>query len=31
LGLKDLHTQNCCLLKKFIDKLFSDDPAPWKD
>ena len=31
LGLKDLVLQNCCMLMKLIDKLFSWDPAPWKD
>jgi hypothetical protein len=31
LGIKGLHLQNCCLLMKFIDKIFSNDPAPWKD
>ena len=28
LGIKDLHLQNRCLLMKFIDKIFSNDPAP---
>ena len=31
LGLKDLDLQNRCLLMKFVDKMFSGDPAPWKD
>jgi hypothetical protein len=30
LGVKDLELQNCCLLMKFIDKLFSSTDAPWK-
>jgi hypothetical protein len=31
LGVKDLHLQNRCLLMKFLDKLFSDDPIAWKE
>lgn len=31
LGVKDLHLQNKCLLMKFIDKLFADEPVAWKD
>jgi hypothetical protein len=31
LGVKDLELQNRCLLMKFIDKLFSDEDASWKD
>jgi hypothetical protein len=31
LGVKDLELQNRCLLMKFIDKLFSNEDAPWKD
>ena len=31
LGIKDLEQQNRCLLMKFIDKLFSNDLAPWKN
>ncbi|WVZ88424.1 hypothetical protein U9M48_034947, partial [Paspalum notatum var. saurae] len=31
LGLKDLETQNHCLLLKFVDKIMGDSPAPWKD
>jgi hypothetical protein len=31
LGLKDLQTQNRCLLLKFVDKLFTGAQAPWKD
>jgi hypothetical protein len=31
LGVKDLELQNRCLLMKFINKLFSHDPAPWKN
>lgn len=31
LGIKDLELQNRCLLMKFINKLFSDEPASWKE
>lgn len=31
LGLKDLNTQNRCLLMKFVDKLFTGVQAPWRD
>lgn len=31
LGLKDLQTQNRCLLLKFVDKLFTGAQAPWKE
>jgi hypothetical protein len=31
LGVKDLELQNRCLLMKFIDKLFSNEDAPWKN
>jgi hypothetical protein len=31
LGVKDLHLQNRCLLMKFINKLFSNEPAAWKE
>lgn len=31
LRVKDLELQNRCLLMKFIDKLFSSEPAAWKD
>lgn len=31
LGVKDLHLQNRCLLMKFIDKLSSSEPVPWKN
>lgn len=29
--MKNLELQNRCLLMKFIDKLFSSEPASWKD
>ena len=31
LGVKDLELQNRCLLMKFINKLFSNEQASWKD
>jgi hypothetical protein len=31
LGIEDLHLQNRCLLTKFINKLFSGEPAAWKE
>jgi hypothetical protein len=31
LGVKDLELQNRCLLMKFIDKLFSNESATWKE
>lgn len=31
LGVKDLHSQNHCLLMKFVDKLLSSDQAAWKE
>jgi hypothetical protein len=31
LGVKDLELQNRCLLMKFINKLFSNELASWKD
>ncbi|CAL5081713.1 unnamed protein product, partial [Urochloa decumbens] len=30
LGVKDLHTQNHCLLMKFIDRYLGPDQPPWK-
>ncbi|CAD6207229.1 unnamed protein product [Miscanthus lutarioriparius] len=30
LGVKNLELQNRCILMKFINKLFSNEPAPWK-
>ena len=30
LGVKNLELQNRCMLMKFINKLFSNEPAPWK-
>jgi hypothetical protein len=31
LGVKELELQNRCMLMKFINKLFSHDPAPRKN
>lgn len=31
LGIKDLELQNCCLLMKFINKLFSGESVTWKN
>ena len=31
LGIKDLATQNHCLLLKFVHKLHLSDPLPWRD
>ncbi|TVU11760.1 hypothetical protein EJB05_45362, partial [Eragrostis curvula] len=31
LGVKDLETQNHCLLLEFIHKIFNGDDAPWPD